>query len=458
MALSITGCASDQPAAEVTPPTSGASSSQRPSATPATEPSVAAPTPTPSPAATSAAATEQPTLGKVSSYQTGFAYAAGALPERWRSQTGWYALKGQGAEIFGDLAAFVERDATTNDQTLVMTNSRGEVLYRSPSLGLQQPQTVEPFLGRVRQNGKQFIAFYQIGIPARPEGGQGGGVPIAQLIVVDETGTATVVDEDVSHYRPRPTEDGSRALAFTTTDGSLEMQSGVAAGPDALDFVRVLNAETGELEPIPEREGQSWLARVDGVDVYRSPGSTDPQTGEPMATAGTRDWSTTFYDPASVSLTFGPTYLSVVTLDGTCEIRDLHTGEPLVFEGAAQGCAYETSTRSSSGSTSSPNGRLFLMHWRDAQGVDAQWVVNLETGEQKRTDPASDFRPTMISDAGDVYGKNTAGDATGYLKFPDQMQPRFDATTFDLPTAINGQGLGMFTYEDLPTYFAVPIS
>lgn len=145
-------------------------------------------------------------------------------------------------------------------------------------------------------------------------------MPVAQLIVIDETGTATVVEEDVTHYRPHPTEDGSRALAFTRTDGRVDQQSGVAAGPDALDFVRVLNAETGEMEPIPEREGQSWLARIDGVDVYRSPGSTDPQTGEPGATASTRDWSTTFYDHPSESLTFGPTYLSVIKLDGTCEI------------------------------------------------------------------------------------------------------------------------------------------
>lgn len=154
VALSITGCANDQPAAEVTPPTSSASSSQRPSATPATEPPIATPTPTRSPAATSATATQRPTLGKVSSYQRGFSYATGVLPEQWRSQTGWYALKGQGAEIFGDLAAIVERDATTNDQTLVVTTSGGEVLYQSPSLGLQQPQAVEPSLSRMRQNGK----------------------------------------------------------------------------------------------------------------------------------------------------------------------------------------------------------------------------------------------------------------------------------------------------------------
>lgn len=465
VALAVTGCANSQSAAESTPQSSSASATTTPSATPTpsaaitTAPPVAMqPTATPPPTAiATASATEQPTLGKVSSFQTGFPYATGALPEQWLSQTGWYALKGQGAEILGDFAAFVERDIKTNDQTLVVTNSAGDVLYQSPSLGLQQPQAVEPILDRVRQNGKEFLTFFQIGMPAQAGTGGGAGTPIAQLIVVDETGTATVIEEDVSQYRPRSTEDGTRALAFTATDGSLEAQSGVAAGPDSLDFVRVLNAETAELEPIPELVGQRWLARIDGVDVYRSPGSTDPKTGEPVATAGTRDWSTTFYDHPSGSLTFGPTFMSTRKLDGTCEILDLHTGEPLTFEGAAQGCAYPISTQPTTGSASSPNGDLLLMHWQDDQGVSAQWVVNLKTGEQKRIDPASNFVPTSISDAGDVYGRNTAGDKTGYLRFPDQMQPQFDAMKLDLPTAINSQGLGMFKYEDLPTYFAVPI-
>lgn len=97
------------------------------------------------------------------------------------------------------------------------------------------------------------------------------------------------------------------------------------------------------------------------------------------------------------------------------------------------------------------------MHWQDEQGVDAQWAVNLKTGEQKRIDPASDFYPAVISNAGDVYGRNSAGDATGYLKFPEQMEPQFAALQQDLPTAVTDQGLGMFKYEDLPTYFAVPV-
>lgn len=46
----------------------------------------------------------------------------------------------------------------------------------------------------------------------------------------------------------------------------------------------------------------------------------------------------------------------------------------------------------------------------------------------------------------------------GPLKPVTVMQPQFDATKLELPTAINEKGLGMFTYEDLPTYFAVPIT
>ncbi|KNC13467.1 hypothetical protein AC792_15765 [Arthrobacter sp. RIT-PI-e] len=392
------------------------------------------------------------------SYQTGFSYATGALPERWLSRTGWYASKGQGAEVFGDLAAFVDRDTTTNDRTLVVTTSGGDVLYRSPSLGLQQPQAVEPVLDRVRQNGREFVTFFQIGLPAQPGTGGGTGTPVAQLIVVDETGAASVVDDDVSHYRPRSTQDGGRALSFTSTDGSLEAQSGVAAGPDALDFMRVLDAETAQLERIPDLEGQQWLARIDGVDVYRAPrGATDPTTGQPVAIAGTREWSTTFHDHPSGSLTFGPTFMSTRQLDGTCEILDLRTGEPLIFEGAARGCAHPISVRVPSGSASSPNGELLLMHWSDEQGVDAQWVVDLTTGEQKKIDPASGFLPSTVSDAGDVYGGDAAGDRTGYLRFPDQMQPRFADGGRDPPAVINGQGLAMFAYEDLPTYFAVPV-
>ncbi len=402
--------------------------------------------------------TAPPTLGKVDSYQTGYSYATGALPERWLSQTGWYALNGQGAEVSGDLAALVERDPATDDQALVVTNSAGDVLYQSPTLGLQQPQAVQPVLDRVRQNGKEYVTFFQIGLPAQPGAASGSETPITQLIVVDENGAATVVDEDLSHYRPRSTDDGTRALAFTSTNGSLDSQTGVAASQDALDAARVLDPEAAELEAVPQIEGQRWLARIDGVDVYRSPrGATDPTTGKPVATAGTRDWSTTFYDHPSGSLTFGPTFMSTRQLDGSCKILDLHTGEPLTFEGAAQGCAYPISTRPTAGGASSPDGDLLLMHWQDEQGVDAQWVVNLKTGKQERIAPASDFMPTSISDAGEVYGRDTAGVRTGYLKFPDQMQPQFDDIKRDLPTAINDDGLAMFRYEDLPTYFAVPV-
>lgn len=58
---------------------------------------------------------------------------------------------------------------------------------------------------------------------------------------------------------------------------------------------------------------------------------------------------------------------------------------------------------------------------------------------------------------GDVYGRNSAGDATGYLKFPEQMEPQLGELEQGLPTAVTDQGLGMFKYEDLPTYFAVPV-
>lgn len=60
-----------------------------------------------------------------------------------------------------------------------------------------------------------------------------------------------------------------------------------------------------------------------------------------------------------------------MTLAG--EVLDLHFGEPLIFEGAAQGCAYPISTQATSSSASSPNGDFLLMHWRDEQRTDAQW-------------------------------------------------------------------------------------
>ena len=459
----VTGCSSapQQQASPGTedPPTASTS----PSSTP-TSPAEGAAAATPSGRQTSAststatptaAATQPAPLGKVSSYQEGYPYRIGGLPERWRSDIGWYAKKDQGAEVLGSLAAFVERDPQTQEQILVVANRAGDVLYRSPSLGLQQPQAVEPFLARVRQNGQEFVTFYQIGVPAEAASKEMAGVPVAQLIVVDETGKARVIEEDVTHYRPRPTQDGVRALALTATDGSLAQQSGVAGG-QGLGYARVLNAETGELEPVPQLDGQSWLGRIDGVDVYRSPGSMDAGTGKPVATVGTPDWSTTFYDHPSGSITFGPNYLSVITLDGTCEIRDLGTGELLSFEGAANGCAYESAAIPTFGSASSPDGELFLMHWRDEQDVDSQWVVNLRTGEQHQIDPATDFRPVMVSSAGEVYGRNTAGDATGYLRFPDQMQPQFHDTRLDLPSAITDDGLAVFMYEDQATYFAVP--
>lgn len=400
--------------------------------------------------------TGRPDLGKPSSYEEGFPYAAGALPARWLSQAGWYAPKGAGAEVIGDLAAFVDQDPQTKEQTLVVTDSTGDILYQSPSLGLDPQQRVEPSLDRVRQGGKEFFTFYQIGVPLQSHAGEGGS-PVAQLVVVDREGHATVVEEDVTRYRPRSTSAGAGALAFTATDGSLGMQSGVATGPGAAAFVRVLNAETGLLETIPELEGLSWLARMDGVDVYRSPRVADPQTALPEATLRIGDWSTTFADYASGSITFGPTFVSVRKTDETCENVDVHTGEALVFEGAAQGCASKTA-RIPDATAASPSGELYLMHWRNEQGVDAQWVVNLETGEQKRIDPASDFYPAMVSDAGEVYGTDSTGERTGYLKFPEQMAPQFDETKHDLPSAVTNQGLAIFKYEDLPTYFALPVN
>ncbi len=465
--LLVSGCADASPQTtpirsdttapvDPTPPVTGTSTTQDPGPTaPPSDPSAPSPSPTRAPS-TTRSTTAQPALGKPLSYVEQTPYSLGALPQQWSSGIGWYALPGDPAEVIGDLTAFVQRDAaTTQDRTLVVTDSAGDVLYHSPSLGLKAPQSVEPSLNRVRQNGKEFITFYQIGLPAS-EGTADAEVPVAQLIVVDGTGKATVVDEDVTHYRPASTADGSRALAFTPTDGSLGMQSGVAAGPDTPGFVRVLNAETGTLEPIPEIEGQSWLARIDGVDVYRSPGSIDPESGKPVATAGTREWSVPFYDQLSGSITFGPTYMSVRKIDGSCEIVDLHSGEPLQFEGAAQGCAYETTMLKTFESASSPDGELFLMHWRDDQDADEQWVVDLKTGEQERIDPASGFQPTSISNAGDVYGRHRDSGAPGRLTFPDQMEPEYFETEVDLPTAINDQGVGMFKYEDLPTYFAVP--
>ncbi|MCQ1987093.1 hypothetical protein [Arthrobacter sp. zg-Y844] len=443
--LLVTACApsSQDPASS----TDGADAS--PSRTSA--PVSASPSRTPEPTAT-----ERPTLGKPASYEEGFSYATGALPARWLSQAGWYAQKGAGAEVIGDLTAFVEQDMQTRDQTLVVTDSAGDILYRSPSLGLDPEQRVEPSLDRVRQNGQEFFTFYQIGVPLQPGAGQ-GAAPVAQLIVVDAAGKATAVEEDMTGYRPTSTHDGNGALAFTATDGGLGMQSGVAAGPDSAGFVRVLNAEIGLLEPIPELEGQSWLARIDGVDVYRSPRAANPQQGLPEATLSIGEWSMTFADHPSGSIVLGSTFVSVRKVDETCESVDVHTGQPVVFEGAAQGCAFPAARLPGYATAASPNGELYLMHWQNEQGVDAQWVVNLRTGEQKRIDPASDFYPAMVSDAGEVYGTNSAGDRTGYLKFPEQMAPQFDEVKRDLPTAITSEGLAMFKYEDLPTYFALPV-
>lgn len=443
--LLATGCA----ASSSGPASATAGGEATPSRSPASIP--ADPTQAPSPTAT-----ERPTFGKPASYQEGFPYATGALPAQWLSQAGWYAPKDAGAEVIGDLAAFVDQDLKTRDQTLVVTNSAGEILYRSPSLGLDPEQRVEPSLDRVRQNGKEFFTFYQIGVPLQPGAAQ-EAAPVAQLIVVDASGNATVVEEDVSGLRPTSTHDGNGALAFMATDGGLGMHRGVAAGPEAPGFVRVLNAESRMLEQIPEPGGQSWLARIDGVDVFRSPRAGDQQQGLPEAKLSVGDWSTTFADHASGSIVFGSSFVSFRKADETCETVDVHTGKPVSFEGAARGCAYPAARLPTYAAAASPNGELYLMHWADEQGVDAQWVVNLKTGEQKRIDPASDFYPAVISNAGDVYGRNSAGDATGYLKFPEQMEPQFAELKQDLPTAVTDQGLGMFKYEDLPTYFAVPV-
>ncbi|WAP52152.1 hypothetical protein OL239_02240 [Arthrobacter sp. ATA002] len=160
--LLATGCAPSSPdpadataTGDLTPSRSSASSAVDPAQTS---------TPT---------ASERPTLGKPASYQEGFPYASGALPAQWLSQAGWYAPKGAGAEVIGDLAAFVDQDLQTRDQTLVVTNSAGEILYRSPSLALDPEQRVEPTLDRVRQNGKEFFTFYQIGVPLQSGTAQG---------------------------------------------------------------------------------------------------------------------------------------------------------------------------------------------------------------------------------------------------------------------------------------------
>ncbi|MEG9250074.1 hypothetical protein V6S67_18445 [Arthrobacter sp. Soc17.1.1.1] len=340
------------------------------------------------------------------------------------------------------------------DQILAVTNGSGDIIYQSPSLGLDPEQRAEPSLYRVLQNGKEFFVWYQIGVPLEPASPQDAGKPVAQLIVIDSSGRATPVEENVTAVRPVAAGDVDSAVAFTATDGSLAMHQDPKVNAQNTDYVRVLNPETATLEPIPEFEGQTWLARIDGVDIFRSPKSTDPQAG---ATIGTRDWSTPFADrPTNGSVWFGPTFMTVQKADDACESFDLHTGEPIAFQGALNGCAFVGGDLHSYDSASSPNGQLVLMRWNDSQNVESRWIVNLSTGEQQQIDPAFDFRPSVISNSGDVYGTSSDG-RTGYLKFPDQMTPQFHEVPNDLPSGITDDGIALFKDEFLPAFFAVPL-
>ncbi|KAD3455967.1 hypothetical protein GD627_14745 [Arthrobacter yangruifuii] len=335
-----------------------------------------------------------------------------------------------------------------------MTNGDGDIVYQSPSLGLDPEQSVKPSLYRVLQNGKEFFVFYQIGVPLEAASAQEAGKPVAQLIVVDSSGRATPVEEDVTRYRPVPADDVDSAVSFTATDGGLAMHENPKVNAQDTNYVRVLNPETATLEPIPELQGQTWLTRIDGVDIFRSPNSGDPEVG---ATIGTREWSTPFADrPTDGSVFFGPTFMTVQKPDDTCESFDLHTGQTLTFQGALNGCAFPGGNLHSYDSASSPNGQLVLMRWNDSQNVESRWIVNLTTGEQQQIDPAFDFHPSVISNAGDVYGTSSDG-RTGHLKFPDHMEPQFDDVPHDLPSGITDDGLALFKDEFLPAFFGVPL-
>lgn len=461
LALSVSACASNEPVAETAPSSSATpdgSASATPSvsrgATPSPTPAAAPPTQAPSPsAAASTSATALPSLGKPIAFLSPADYTSGVLPAPWSGGAGWRAgLLDEGSEIISTLAAYTAT-APGGDQTLAVTNGDGDIIYQSPSLGLDPEQSIKPSLYRVMQNGKEFFVFYQIGIPLEPASPQEAGTPVAQLIIVDSSGQATIVKEDVTQYRPVAAGDVDKALAFTATDGGLAMQKDPKRNAHNTDYVRVLNPETAELEPIPELEGRIWLSRIDGVDIFRSPQSADPQAG---ATIGTREWSTSFADLATNgSVWFGPTFMTVYKLDETCASFDLHTGQPTTFQGALNGCAFPGGNLHSYDSASSPNGQLVLMRWNDSQNIESRWIVNMATGEQKQIDPVFDFHPSVISNAGDVYGTSSDG-RTGYLKFPDQMGPQFHELPNDLPSGITNDGLALFKDEYLPAFFGVP--
>jgi hypothetical protein len=444
-ALLVTSCA---PASQeaTSPSAAGATAT-------ASQAVTAQPSPTTTkPPASSPAAIALPSLGKPLAFLDPADYTSGVLPAPWLGGAGWRAgLLKQGSEISSTFAAYT---ATTpaNDQTLAVTTGTGDIIYQSPSLNLDPEQKVEPSLYRMLQNEQEFFVFYQMGVPLEPASAQEAGKPVAQLIIVDSSGKATTVEEDVTKYRPVASGAKENAVAFTATDGGLAMQQDPKTNAQNTEPVRVLNPETAELEPIPEMKGMTWLSRNDGVDVFRSPKSADP---EGDATIGTREWSTPFADRSTNgSVFFGPAFMTVQKLDDTCETYDLHTGDLITFQGALNGCAFAGGNLHSYDSASSPNGQLVLMRWNDSQNVESRWIVDMETGVQKQIDPSFDFHPSVISNTGDVYGSSSDG-RTGYLKFPDQMEPQFHEEPNDLPSGITDDGLALFKNEYLPAFFGI---
>ena len=452
----VAGCSSASPdpgAGEASSPAdSSPSATASPTATqtsPGTGPS---PTADDSPSTANAGpGSELAVDGKPASYVVGpVDYAGGVLPASWAGGDAWYGMVDGQAEVIGEFVAFVQEDEATLDQILVVTDSTGEIVYRSPSLGLDPQNRTEPSLTRVRQDGAMFLAFHPAGQPLQADASQEAGAETAQLIVIDETGGARTVEDDVSGYRPGALFPSESLVLVPTGNDVFHPEGPVAAG------ALVLNAETGTMEQPTAPEGQAWIVRVDGVDVFRSLESTLGTTpGVPQDTVSTGTWSAPVAGIPN-SLQIGSTFISVLGPDRTCTAFDVHTGDPVVFEGKSQDCA-RTGVAGSPGTEAvSPDGNLVLMTWRSDENVFATWVVDLITGEQQRIDPETSFVPAVISDDGEVYGRSENGERTGDLRFPDQMNPKFHDTKQALPTAITSGGVGVFTDSDLPTFFAVP--
>ncbi|QTG79601.1 hypothetical protein [Arthrobacter crystallopoietes] len=370
------------------------------------------------------------------------------LPTPWTDGASWVIEDA----VVGTYGLDTGIAALSEDGIMTVYDRRGGVVSQS-----EEPRELAPDrtrgteVAQLYEGGKKYLAVFTQGTPPEAEGASPSPGALTVVITVFDGANGELLHRTLHTL----SSDGDEHTGLLGHSGSLYLP--VAEAPLVFDPV------SGEFETVEVPDGDEWVLRVDGVDVFNRVDDLVDMELDDRRQQGYEAFTGQWRHEGFIAIpnAVGP-YINLAIGNGgvatdKCLVVNVHSGESIgASERLNNGCL-----RTGSNHIHGFNGLLFVGHRGNGfasfeEGTvlvamfdpetQRQWVENADP----RDTESEDFRPYFVGADRIVYGKYSApetseGQAASYdPALGTEPRTWHEGNKTVLPAAVSGDGIGAF--------------